>query len=226
MNKHTLVYCLIILTIGFFSCESKKISFEQPQPEGVRNETSFKKKFLGVYFGIDDSSKLTISKTNIIKQWDMMFKYHKSSFDTITNYKIRRDSIYGAEFEKGVPYKYQRDTISFVLTYTDTLFFLDTVHFLRSLKNYYFLNYKFAEGAWGVKKLGFDKYGYLELCEISEKNEIENLREITQVKEIKSLDSNKIIRYSLNPSKKEFKKFFRNGGFIDVQRFVRIKEND
>ena len=224
MKTRTLFTLTGILLFLLFlqSCEPQ-ISFEQPQPAGVGNENAFKKKFLGKYFCIDDSSYLYVFPTFIMQEWGTRFAYPKSVFDTIKTYSIRNDSIFGSEIERGVPFMFVNDTISFVLNYKDTIFQINSKNVLRYFKKQYFLNDKVEENMWFVRKMYIDKDGYLVFADLSSVDEIDNLKEVTDVKEIRADSSKVIIRYSANPTKKQFKEFVKKGGFTKVNRFVKVK---
>lgn len=213
---------IFILMMVLLSC-NLNISFEQPQPVGVKSEQAFKKKFIGKYFGIDDSSYLYIYPTFIVQEWGTLFAYRKSVFDTIQSYSIRNDSIFGSEIEKGVPFKFANDTISFILNYKDTVFFIGGNNILKYFKKQYFLNNKVEDNIWYVRKMYIDNNGYLVIADLSSIDEIDNLKEVTEVNEIRGDSSSKIMRYSANPTKKQFKEFVKKGGFTQVNRFVKVK---
>lgn len=224
MKPKIFIHSLRLLIVALFlqSC-GPEISFEQPQPAEIKPEQEFKDKYKGKYFGIDDSSYLYIYPSLIVQEWGTLFAYRKSVFDTIKSYSIRNDSIFGSEIEKGVPFKYINDTISFILNYKDTLFAISDHNVLKYYKRQYFLNTNIDVNIWHVRKMYIDEDGYLVIGDLSSKDEIDNLKEITTVKEIKCDTAGRIIRYSANPTKKQFKEFVKKGGFTRINRFVKVK---
>ena len=105
----------------------------------------------------------------------------------------------------------------------DTAFQIGDNNILRYFKKQYFLNRKIEDKIWYVRKMYIDGSGYLVIADLSSTDEIDNLKEVTEVNEIRGDSSSKIMRYSANPTKKQFKEFVKKGGFTQVNRFVKVK---
>jgi len=84
----------ILFAIILFGCGEDRISFEVPQPEGLRNEKAIPKKAIGAYLNLNDSSTLSITRDQIIKIVDTHIKGLLSEMDSVDRVKIKNDTIY------------------------------------------------------------------------------------------------------------------------------------
>jgi hypothetical protein len=94
---------------------------------------------------------------------------------------------------------------------------MDYDNVVRKFKGNYFLNTRYNKTSWSVEKMNLSK-GQLTISSISTKDDIENLKEMTETAQDTVINSN------FTATKKEFKKFVKNDGFSDSEAFVRIKK--
>jgi len=111
--------------------------------------------------------------------------------------------------------------------YIDTLFQIDYDNVVRKFKGFYFLNKRqgfyflskrLDKESWEVKKIELSK-GQLVVSSISSKEDIENLKAITE----SSQDT--VAPYNFAATKKQFKEFVKSKGFTDSEKFIRQKKN-
>lgn len=188
------------------------VSFEKPQPEGLSNEKGLPKRFAGEYISLNDSSRLTITPRLIIKY-------------TIEDFSGRLDSSDLKETKGDTSYSVKDSKITFNIRvkgdsafqtwiYNDTLFDASRGDVLRKYKGRYFLNKQLSADSWWVRTLTKIDNG-VTLGSISTKEEIDNLRELTQTK------SDSV--YSFRPTKKELRKFLKANGFSDKDTYIKIR---
>ena len=106
------------------------------------------------------------------------------------------------------------DTIIRHADWTDTMFSTSADNVLKKFKGYYFLNNRFRDTAWEVKKLSLQS-GTLTVGSISDKNDIQKLREITET----TADTTSK-HFTLK--RKEFKRFVKQEGFSEHETFRKI----
>lgn len=212
MKKFLFTGIIIATFIG--SCEPPA-TFEQPQPADTKSLSTIPERIRGDYLSADQASTLTISDNQIYRTYDFDYKVHKDSLppakkliaDTLV------DTISGAKeivLVKG-------DTVLQHVHETDTLFSLSTDNLLKQFKGYYFLNKRYGEKQWTVQKLSL-KNGALTVGNISEKDDIDRLKAIT---ETVSDTASK----HFNLTRKQFKAFLQKNGFSDEETFTKIDRN-
>ena len=94
---------------------------------------------------------------------------------------------------------------------------MDYDNVVRKIKGYYFLNTRYDKTSWEVKKMNLSK-GHLIISSLSTKEDIENLKEITETTQ------DTVTNYNFTATKREFKNFVKNGGFSDSETIVRLKK--
>jgi len=195
------------------SCDGPIVTFELPQPLGVKNQNRFPAAIIGKYISMLDSSVITISDSAITRGFNMRFVMCKKELDTMKQCVMQKDTLFNKLTNEKICIININDTLYTPFHLQDTLFFISDNGVLKKDKGYYFLNMKYYSG-WEVQKLEFAK-GKLNLCSISDIAEIENLKQITE----SSQDS--LMQFS--PDKKQFRKFIKSKGFSKKEAFVRLR---
>lgn len=202
-----------------FSCHESRpieyVEFTSPQPQGKKDLATIPKRLQGYYSNLTDYIDLEITSYHVIK--------HHIGKDTID----LRDSIFElAEIigdtlydkESSMKFKFRRLGDSFIsdfhYIYIDTIFDLNKGDKLRKMKGYFFLNQKYGDSSWGVRKLTLKK-GLLNISQISSEEEIKLLKTITETKQ----DS--IRPFVTNPSKKQFREFIKKNGFAKGESYIK-----
>ncbi|MEQ9405799.1 MAG: hypothetical protein RIM99_19565 [Cyclobacteriaceae bacterium] len=220
MNR-TFAFILLVLTIG--SCEDP-VKFESPQPPNQSDLKQIPKQLRGSYQSTSDSTNLTINERTIIDWTEIQFRSLRDSLDIeidstkiinkTTDYIEVLDGSYNLEF------KFFGDSVLVDYSYRDTLFEISDMHILRRFKGHYFLNYKRSETNWKVRRLTLNKKR-LSFSKVQIPEDIETLKEITEIKEIKS-DSSRVTGYKLNPSRKELKKLMKLS-FSETKTYKKVE---
>jgi len=213
MNRLKLISTFIILT-SLYACEPP-VTFNEPQPTDTDNLSKFPKRLQGEYLKLADNSTLSIGDKLIQRTYDYDFKIHINELDSAE--QLSGDTIINLKTNEKTLIKREGDSLITHIHYVDTLFQLDYDNVVRKFKGYYFLNKRYGKTSWEVKKIQLTK-GQLILSSISTKLDIENLKEITETA------TDTVSTYKFSPSKKQFKKFIKNGGFSDSETFVRLKK--
>ncbi|HYG39176.1 MAG TPA: hypothetical protein VD908_11180 [Cytophagales bacterium] len=201
---------LLIFSI-LFAC-GPSITFEVPQPPSSNSLNRFPKKLLGHYISENQLSYLTISKNQVLKTYDYDIKLDRDSLDE--EYTIKGDSL--IEKATGIKQfiKVAGDNIVAHINQVDTLFSLSSKNILKKFRGHYFLNTEYEDG-WSVTKLSFSK-GILTFGEINNKEDLDDLSKIVE----SDLDT---VIYNLKVTRKQFKKFVKEGGFREEEIYYRTK---
>lgn len=219
--KLTLFIFIIVLLTG---CEDT-IKFEEPQPANKANLKQIPKKLRGTYIEEADKLNLTIDSKAIVEWLDVSYKTTKDSLDfEIDSSKIVSQNNTKIQLNEGglnlnLDF-FSTDSIAVHYTYRDTIFSISDEHILRQFKGHYFLNYKRGEGNWKVRRLTL-KNGNLSFAKVNLPDDITELKEITDLKEIEA-DSGKNMGYKLKPSKKELKQLMERS-FTETKTYKKLK---
>lgn len=170
----------------------------------------------GRYLSLSDSSALVIGDKLIQRIYDFDQKIHPSQLDS--NSRLSGDTIINLTTNAKEVIKRDGDSLVTHIHHIDTLFVMDYDNVVRKFKGYYFLNKRHDKESWGVRKIELSK-GQLVVSRISTKQEIENLKTITETTQ------DTVAPYKFATTKKQFKEFLKNNGFSDSETFVRQKKD-
>lgn len=214
MIRLKLMLTFIILT-SLIACDPP-VTFTEPQPTNTSNLSAFPKRLQGQYLSLADNSTLSISDKLIQRIYDFEQKIHLSRLDS--GLQLSGDTIINLTTNAREIVKREGDSLVTHIHFTDTLFQMDYDNVVRKFKGYFFLNKRYDKECWEVKKIELSK-GQLVVSSISTKQDIENLKTITET----TLDT--VPPYKFSATKKQFKEFIKNNGFTDSETFVRQKKN-
>jgi hypothetical protein len=216
MKPLKFIATIIILT-SLFACNPEpSVIFSEPQPTDTDNLSKFPNRLQGQYLSLADNSALVIGDKLIQRIYDFDQKIHPSQLDS--NSRISGDTIINLMTNTREVVKRDGDSLVAHIHYIDTLFQMDYDNVVRKFKGYYFLNKRYDKESWEVKKIELSK-GQLIVSSISTKQDIENLKTITESTQ------DTVAPYKFVTTKKQFKEFIKNDGFSDSETFVRQKKN-
>ncbi len=205
---------LVILSVLILinSCEPVA-TFDQPQPINEKPLNVIPEKLHGYYVDSNRASILSVDDKYILRKYDYWISTFKDSLcascqiigDTLLNTK---DSSKELVVIKG-------DTVFQHYDGIDTLFNISKNNILKKYKGYYFLNIWHRDNSWEVRKLSLQN-GVLQIGNISEKEDLEKLRNITE-----SIDDTISTRFTLTT--RQFKNFIIDKGFSDQETFIKIR---
>lgn len=220
--RSTLLICCLMLLI-FSGCQPT-ILFQEPQPANKSEANHFKKRFRGKYINPEDSVVLVISKKIISATWIGALPVSIEDLKDNPDYQVENQRLFGPELpKKGTKIiKINNDSFTIHFNTVDTLFHISKNQKLKYFKGYYFLNYKKMENNWTVRSLGFNEKGHLVLHNMKLPEDLEALREVTQVEKIKNKEG-KVVDYLAKPSRRAFQRFIKDGGFRHEERFIKIE---
>ena len=196
------------------ACEPS-VTFTEPQPVDTDNLSEFPRRLKGVYLSLSDSSILSINDKQIQRTYDFDYKIHPNQLDSTA--RLSGDTLINLETKERKLIKRDGDSLKIHIHSVDTLFQMDYGNVVRKFKGYYFLNTRYDKTSWAVEKMNLSK-GQLIISSISTKEDIENLKKITETTQ------DTVTNYNFTVSKKEFKKFVKNDGFSDSETFVKLKK--
>ncbi len=214
--RHLFNILIIIFLISLCSCKFAA-TFDAPQPENEKSLASFPSNLLGSYSDSSHQSILTISNHLITRHFDYDYKESRETIDS--SYSIIGDTLLinklnGSKEEILI----QDDSIVRHENLIDTLFNLSGDNLLKKYKGFYFLNVKYNELGWEVKKLSLEK-GVLTIGSISDKEDLKKLEAITE-------SPSDTIPIKLSLTKRQFKRFVKENGFSSQLTFTRMKGCD
>lgn len=205
--KQRIFRVIIVLIIAITSCQPN-IYFNEPQPDEVKNSSSFPAKYIGLYKNTSDSSTLIINKSAIISYYQMGFNVFPNQKDSFLNVFNQLEAKGSNPFSI---YKSSNDTLFVNVLITDTFFSFDRGHILREFKGRLMLNFDQGERGWQVLDVYLNKQKTLNFSELLQVN-VENVKNNTKVDDVKNEDG-QTDHYKINPTKKELKKIIRAGNF-------------
>lgn len=216
MKRLKFITTTIILSSLFACSEYLSVTFDEPQPIDTDNLTKFPNRLQGNYISLADTSILVIGDQLIQRIYDFDLKIHPSQLDS--NQRLSGDTIINLTFNTREIIKRDGDSLVTNIHHIDTLFQMDQGNVVRKFEGYYFLNKRYDDKGWEVKKIELSK-GQLIVSSISTKQDIENLKTITES------TKDTVAPYKFRTTKKQFLEFIKNEGFSDSETFVRQKKN-
>jgi hypothetical protein len=214
MIRLKFITTIIILT-SLVAC-APPVTFNEPQPTGTDNLAEFPNRLQGQYLCSADSSALIIDAKTIQRIYDFDYTIHSSQIDS--NSRLSGDTIINLTTNTREIVQRDGDSLVTHINYIDTLFQIDYDNVVRKFKGFYFLNKRVDKESWEVKKIELSK-GQLIVSSISSKEDIENLKTITESTQ------DTVAPYNFAATKKQFKEFVKNKGFTDSEKFIRQKKH-
>jgi hypothetical protein len=217
----------LILSICLISCaDYEYVRFETSQPDGVNESKSFNRKIKGEYINCTNSEdKLTITNNMILNSLTLNFKTHRNEIEfdsTLTINRNNDDELRELFVSEGYKVEINGDTIYAVHTEIDTVFLISQNQVLKEFKGSYFLNFKRDENYWEVNRLNLTKDTLL-IGQISPSDTLLRFDFVSKTEEFNDSDSTKTTEYSINPSKKEFKKLMKSNSFEECLCYYKTK---
>ena len=209
----------IIILIGLFSCAevAPRVTFNEPQPTETKNLSKFPNRLQGRYLSLADNSELVIGDKLIQRVYDFDLKFHSS--ELASNRRLSGDTIIDIVTNEREVVKRDGDSLVEHIHRIDTLFQINNDNVVRKFKGYYFLNKRYFQAGWEVKKIELSR-GQLIISSISEMEDIESLKAITE----STQDTVAPDKFTI--TKKQFKKFIKNDGFSDSETFIKTKKKN
>jgi hypothetical protein len=210
------LFCLI-----YTSC-SPTVLFNSPQPAGKRDIIQFPPRYRGAYEGLDDTSYYLVEKYMIRQRNKTDIKTPRLEIDTNKDVILQDNFLIIRETGEKVPVTLRNDSVFGTYIYYDTTFMISDKGILRKFKGYYFMNFKQDEDQWMVYKLRFAKDGTASACGISKDDELDQIKEIVPVDEVKN-DKGEGQKYIIKPGKGDFKKLIEQGHFRECTQYKKTK---
>jgi len=224
---------ILVLIFGVISCEpTDAVKFESPQPESTKARSEFRTKIQGQYVNFSNPDKvLTIHNHLITTKTNIRFSCQRSEIELDSNviFDLNNDEeLIQYLNQDGGTTSIINDSIFYLQHALDTLFAIDKDHILKKYKSSYFLNYKYADNYWRVKKLTINKDTLL-IGEITPGDTLLSFdyveKEVEYVKSDSALVEIESEKYILSPSKKEFKKLLRSEAFETTEKYIKQRSD-
>ena len=204
---------ILLLALLLISCKEPLVQFSETQPENSRSLKFFPNKLIGNYYDSENEIDLEITNSMIIKKSTLKDTFNVKVLSEVE--VLKGNTLVNTKTFEKTFVKKLNDTLFTNVLFKDTIFSINKENVLKKMKGYYFLNIKHSENNWVVKKL-YLKNGLLNLNDISTKEEIEMLEEITETKK----DSSET--FVIKPTKKQFREFVKKNGFSKGEVYLKI----
>jgi hypothetical protein len=204
---------ILLLALLLISCREPLVQFSETHPENSRSLKFFPNKLIGNYYDSENEIDLEITNSMIIKKSTLKDTFNVKVLSEVE--VLKGDTLVNTKTFEKTFVKKLNDTLFTNVLFKDTIFSINKENVLKKMKGYYFLNIKHSENNWVVKKLHL-KNGLLNLNDISTKEEIEMLEEITETKK----DSSET--FVIKPTKKQFREFVKKNGFSKGEVYLKI----
>lgn len=212
MLKFFLLFPLAILA----ACNSPVV-FEEPQPQGVASEDSFRQAYQGSYLCSEDSSLLVIREQDIYQEWAHFIVDERDGQgpDSLLYQRelMGEDGLETSYFLQGHPLPLEKAFVSEemlvgTLLIRDTLFTIGPRQQVRYFRGHQLLNYQNEDGNWEVMVLAQENNRDLRLFQTKLPEELEALEAITPVQQRLTEEGDE--QYLLRPSKRAFRKLLKS----------------
>jgi hypothetical protein len=209
--KKTTILPLFFLSL-ITGCSGPAVTFEEPQPTGIKEQSGFSRHIKGTYLNISDSSVLTITDRCVFSDYDSELRIARSTVENSSDFKTLEDTLVFLPSNSRAKMVISGDSIFSRIHLRDTLFLISETNVLKKFKGHYFMNTFYGSEAWGVQKLSFSN-GRLTIGDINLKDDLADLKEITET-------ASDTLRF--DPTRRQFRKFIRKDGFSNVQEYLRL----
>ena len=203
----------ILFILLFLSCKQPEVTFDEPQPVDIKSLLKFGREVQGEYQGFKENSMLVITENSIIESYDIEDRMIVNELDSLS--KLIGDTIINLKTKEKRVVQRIGDTLINRVHYVDTIFEISQNHILKKHKGYYFLNKKFSDLGWEVKKINLSK-GLLTISEVSTELAKENLPLI------KESPNDTLPPFKFKPSKKQFLEFIKKNGFDESETYIKL----
>ena len=196
----------------------KNFYFKSPQPTSDSELISIPNKFQVTYIN-SDSLYLNISDNAIFYETETKFRFHQNQIDSLKEYFDLVEGKYILKDKKEIfSYKKAGDSIEFATKNIDTIFkFLDSQKAKRT-NGYLVLNQRDSI-FWKVKWISLN-IKILTIKQLYSDGDFRKIDSITK-NQSKKIDS---MSFIINPSRREFSKFFKLKHFGFDQIFRKISK--
>ena len=214
------IYVLIIFLLACTANAKRALVFNKPQPENLKNLSTFPLRYRGTFRG-KDSVLLLIDKTKIIYKYAFVIDLLKSELDSFPEITYANGLIHYVKSGDSFPALERRDTLFWKEQKTDTIFYISKKQVVRKLAGYVVLNTEQDSAEWKVDLLKLD-FGTLKFIKIDSKEDLAKFNQIINP-EIKSdTISQPTSKTILNPTKKEFRAFLKIREFNLANEYKRV----
>ncbi len=218
--KNLIIFLTILIALS--SCEpTDRVKFEEPQPISVKNKKEFGGEIQGVYKKFSNPNKTLIIHSEIITTnltLKVKIKRAGIEIDSNVHIDIDNDSALIAYLNNvASSATVTKDSISYIHSIHDTIFSINDENILKKYKRNYFLNYKFSDSYWRVKKLKV-RGDTLYFGEIFPSD---TLLHYDYANIDSNISENQVKEYVLSPSKNEFKKLMRSKAFRTTEKYIK-----
>ena len=199
--------------------EELKVSFNKPQPDGVKNLIEIPISYRGKYMD-NDSNLLSIYKTYMIMESVSVFKISKQEADTSKAYHIENQYLVISWTKEKLPFKIKDDTLYVKESKIDTIYNLRK-DIIRKFKGYLILNKEYDD-LWSVG-IASTKSGELKIRKFSPENMFEKLIKLSNSEVVTDKTKQIVIKRFLKPTRKQFENILQYKDSLSLDIYKKVK---
>jgi hypothetical protein len=217
--KPTPILLLLFVTTLFTACSENEVSFNEAQPQNVKNRKTFKKSWYGIYHNPAESTLLKLEDRQIIMMYEITEHFSLAELDSLRQ-GMKDEPLFA------IPQNYYAidslgDSASVFVHLEDTFFSISDSMALRFYKGKCYLNFMRDSASWNVTQLSLNDSGHLRLSVIHSTDSILNIiADITRHKEPRD-EEGRVINAHIQPGKEEWRKMLNSGLFETETLFYR-----
>ena len=215
-------YLYLITLVLFVGC-IPNVLFKEALPPDIQAISEFPIEMIGTYVCESDGNIIEITKEAIIKEEYYTVTMPITEIGQSETCAIVDGSLHIEGRQECIPFTYvSEDTISAQVFDLDTLFSTQT-SVLKMYRGHLFVNTLGSDKAWITFMVSHGKYGDLIWKLILVPDEIEQINEITSDVSIVKSEEDKMEKYIINPSLKEFDYILNKDFTIECEQLTPIR---
>ena len=213
---------LYFISIIVVSCTSPVV-FDDAYPTKTQLLKDIPDDYQGAFMCESNSTVITINDKQILALEYVFFQENIEKLEERTACTLIDDEIYLDEIEDCIPIEYVgEDSIKGEYVRIDTLFDIFKGHIVKPLKGNLILSQKMETKEYILSVLSRDEYGNVMYRAINENSDLDQLADITNMKQI-SVDRNNEPIFKVKPTQKEFEEILAHPEiFIVCEYLIRI----
>ncbi len=192
----------LFMMLLFTACEEPPIVFTSPQPHGGVDNPYISPVYRGSFLCLSDSALVKSNATTIYKEKKYAAIVAEKDISAMEDVTIGIDSIRVVGWPEAVPYERIGDSIHTHVVLRDTIFHLGSDQRVRYYRGHQIISKKLAELKWEVIVFSLDDNLDLRMSKAILPEDLEQLKEITPVKDISTQDQEQFL---ISPTILEFK---------------------
>lgn len=196
-----LIFIVFILVIGLSSCDEPPVVFVGPQPEGSTSRSSIDMIYRGTFLCESDSALVYVKRNLIYKEKAFTFQMSLEEIEETEGLQWTGNQLIATDWPTPIPAEMKDSFVHSTILLQDTLFQVGPNQVLKSFRGHQVINKRISNNKWEVQILSLDADFNLRLSKAGIPTDLEQLKEITTVKDISTEEKYQLL---IAPTQMEF----------------------